>query len=681
MITRALLPSSRTAGPFRWERRSDSETQQDDADPEPGRILRKALAVVLAVLLVPATGGELFAQSGQYVPPPPPPDTGQSTAPQQPYDSQNPVIPDPNYVPPNSQQPYSSDQQQYTPGQYGEQPPPPPDANQAYSEGYPNPTYQQGSRVTVQPMSSDQLSQLVAPIALYPDSLLAEVLAASTYPAQVVDADRWRQSMGNAAPEQIAAGANAQDWDPSVKSLTAFPQVLQQMAQNLQWTTDLGNAYYNQPQDVMNAVQDMRERAQAAGTLQSTPQLTVDDNQGYIAVQPANPQVVYVPTYNPWVVYGAPVAPYPAFDAVDFGVDVAGAVIGFGVGITLAAFTGLSWAFGGWGIGWGDSCLLYHGGGWYSHSREVRDWGFVHGGPRAVGWHGGYGRGGWGRGYGDRAYGRGFGGRTGGAWANRGGYMGSRGYHEYGAGPARLNAERGQMGFRGGYGNTYRGVYGNNYGRGQMGFNRGSGFNGLGRSYGGGAYGRTQPLNGFRGGSAPFGGIRPQPSIGGARGSFGNGYGRGPMIARNGGGFGSNRGSQMSGYRQFPQMNGGRNYGGFGQTYRAPSQPFRGGYSQPSRGSVFGGGFGGRSSGGFSSRSFGGGGHAFGSGSRSFGGGGGGNLFGGGGGHAFGGGGHSFGGGGHFGGGGGHSFGGGGHFGGGGGHFGGGGHGGGGRHR
>jgi hypothetical protein len=520
---------------------------------------------------------------------------------------------------------------------------------------------------------------MVAPIALYPDSLLAEVLAASTYPAQVVDADRWRQSMGNAAPEQIAAGANAQDWDPSVKSLTAFPQVLQQMAQNISWTTELGNAYYNQPQDVMNAVQDMRERAQAAGTLQSTPQLAVNDDQGYIAVQPVNPQVVYVPTYNPWVVYGAPVAPYPGFDAVDFGVDVAGAVIGFGVGITLAAFTGLAWAFGGWGIGWGDSCVLYHGGGWYSHSREVRDWGFAHGGPRAVGWHGGYGRGeygrgGWGRGYGDHAYGRGFAGRPGASFGNRGGYMGARGFHEYGAGPARLNAERGQMGFRGGYGNTYRGMAGNNYGRGQMGFNRGSGFNGMGRSYGNGSYGRTQAYGGSYGRSAPFSGSRPQPYIGHTPGSFGNQYNRGfggsQMIAR-GGGFGAG-GSQMSGYRQYSQGN-----RGFGQTYRGPSQqPFHGGSSQPSRGSMFGGGFGGRSSGSFGggNRSFGGGGgHSiFGGGGHSFGGGGGHSIFGGG--HSFGGGGHSFGGGGH-------SFGGGGHFGGGGGgHFGGGGHGGGGGH-
>ena len=91
----------------------------------------------------------------------------------------------------------------------------------------------------------------MAPIALYPDTLVAQVLAASTYPAQVVDADRWRQAQGYASPDQIAAGADAQTWDPSLKALTAFPQVLAEMDRNLQWTTDLGNAYYNQPQDVL----------------------------------------------------------------------------------------------------------------------------------------------------------------------------------------------------------------------------------------------------------------------------------------------------------------------------------------------------------------------------------------------------------------------------------------------
>ena len=113
--------------------------------------------------------------------------------------------------------------------------------------------------------------------------------------------------------EQIAAGADAQNWDPSVKALTAFPQVLGEMDRNMRWTTDLGTAYYNQPQDILQAVQEMRQRAQAAGNLQSTPQETVNYDQGNIEVAPANPQVVYVPAYNPWVVYGQPISPYPGF--------------------------------------------------------------------------------------------------------------------------------------------------------------------------------------------------------------------------------------------------------------------------------------------------------------------------------------------------------------------------------
>ena len=131
-----------------------------------------------------------------------------------------------------------------------------------------------------QPLSPDQLDQLVAPIALYPDALVAQVLAASTYPTQVVEADRWRQAQGNASAEQIAAGADAQNWDASVKALTAFPTVLAQMDKNIQWTTDLGNAYYNQPQDVMDSVQAMRQKAQGAGQLRNTPQQVVTNDGG-----------------------------------------------------------------------------------------------------------------------------------------------------------------------------------------------------------------------------------------------------------------------------------------------------------------------------------------------------------------------------------------------------------------
>jgi hypothetical protein len=195
---------------------------------------------------------------------------------------------------------------------------------------------------------------LVAPIALYPDSLVAQVLAAATYPTQVVEADRWRQSQGNAPADQIAAGADARNWDASVKALTAFPTVLAQMDKNLQWTTDLGNAYYNQPQDVMDAVQGMRQNAQNAGNLRSTPQQTVTAEGGAIAIAPANPTVVYVPVYNPWTVWGSPYPVYPGFYyAPPPGIFWGGLAIGFGVGIGIGLWSHWGWGWGHWGMGWG----------------------------------------------------------------------------------------------------------------------------------------------------------------------------------------------------------------------------------------------------------------------------------------------------------------------------------------
>jgi hypothetical protein len=229
-----------------------------------------------------------------------------------------------------------------------------------------------------------QLEQLVAPIALYPDVLVAQVLAASTYPQQVGDADRWRRSQGYATPDQIAAGANAQNWDPGVKALTDFPQVLAQMDRNLQWTTDLGNAYYNQPQDVLHAVQIMRWRAQDAGNLRSTPQEAVDYQQGNIVLAPPNPQLVYVPEYNPWAVYGAQVAPYPGFSLLAaVGSFIGNVAIHFGWGIATTAFTHSPFGLLAWGLDWLAHSVLFHGSTYYSHSVTVRDWGLPHGGPRA----------------------------------------------------------------------------------------------------------------------------------------------------------------------------------------------------------------------------------------------------------------------------------------------------------
>jgi hypothetical protein len=229
-----------------------------------------------------------------------------------------------------------------------------------------------------QPLDPGQLEQLVAPIALYPDALVAQVLAASTYPQQVAEADRWRQAQGYRTPDQIASGADAEDWDPSVKALTAFPQVLAQMDRNLEWTSDLGNAYYNQPQDVLEAVQVMRHRAQAAGTLRSTPQEAVRYDEGNIVLAPPDPQLVYVPTYNPWTVYGAPVSPYPGFSLWGAMADVAGLLpLRYGLGIAMSAFT-QPWGWLAWGLDWLGHALLFNHADYYSHSGSVADWGFPH---------------------------------------------------------------------------------------------------------------------------------------------------------------------------------------------------------------------------------------------------------------------------------------------------------------
>ncbi len=266
-----------------------------------------------------------------------------------------------------------------------------------YSSAYPQQGYGQ-QLAQGQPISPDELTQLVAPIALYPDALVAQILAASTYPAQIAAANQWLRSMGNASPDQIAAGADAQSsWDPSIKALTAFPQVLGMLNQNLQWTTNLGNAYYNQPQDVLQTIQVMRQRAEDAGNLQSTPQEEVTENQGAIDIAPTDPQVVYVPTYNPWGVYGQPVDPYPGFSLFGALGDFFGASpVQFGLSFAMNAFLHTPWGFLGWGLDWFAHSVLFNHDSYCSQSRSVADWGFPHGGPRAYRGsaqfaHGGYG--------------------------------------------------------------------------------------------------------------------------------------------------------------------------------------------------------------------------------------------------------------------------------------------------
>jgi hypothetical protein len=165
-------------------------------------------------------------------------------------------------------------------------------------------------------LTQPQLDQLVAPVALYPDVLLSPILAAATYPLEIVEAHRWVAQPNNAslAGEALTASLATQDWDPSVQALVPFPQILEMMDIHLDWTERLGEAFLAQPADVMEAVQRLRHRAQAAGTLQLSTQQSVVNEAGDITIAPAAPQEIYLPTYNPWCAYGAwptaPQAPY-----------------------------------------------------------------------------------------------------------------------------------------------------------------------------------------------------------------------------------------------------------------------------------------------------------------------------------------------------------------------------------
>jgi hypothetical protein len=216
----------------------------------------------------------------------------------------------------------------------------------------------------------EQLQQLVAPIALYPDSLVAQILAASTFPEQVVEADRWVQAHPDLKDDALGQAVDQQPWDPSVKALAGFPSVLGNMDKNLSWTSSLGDAYYNQQQDVMNAVQVMRRRARAAGNLKSTPQQTVDTSgqDDDIAIQPANPNVVYVPAYNPWLVYGAPLVVWPGWYPYP-GIWFGGPYLSFGFGFGIGWYGGFGWGWGHWGFNWRGGYPIYNRGRYYSGSR------------------------------------------------------------------------------------------------------------------------------------------------------------------------------------------------------------------------------------------------------------------------------------------------------------------------
>jgi Protein of unknown function (DUF3300) len=218
------------------------------------------------------------------------------------------------------------------------------------------------------PQTPAQLQQLVAPIALYADALVAQVLAAATYPDQIVEADRWMQQHSDLKGEQLGQEVDKQAWDPSVKALTEFPSVLANMDKNLSWTSSLGDAYVNQQQDVMDAVQVMRQRAKQAGNLNSTSQQTVSQQGQTIVIEPADPQVVYVPAYDPWLVYGEPLGVWPGWYWYP-GLYLTGPGIAWGFGFGIGFFGGFGWGWHSWGYDWHHHGIIFNHNSYISHSR------------------------------------------------------------------------------------------------------------------------------------------------------------------------------------------------------------------------------------------------------------------------------------------------------------------------
>jgi hypothetical protein len=232
------------------------------------------------------------------------------------------------------------------------------------------------SQPTTPVFPAAQLDDLVAPIALYPDPLLSQVLVASTYPLEVVEAQQWLQHNSSLTGANLMNAAKQQNWDPSVQALVAFPDVLTKLNQDVRWTTDLGNAFLAQQADVMRSVQHMRALAQANGKLSNSPQQTVTDQsqngQTAIAIEPANPQVIYVPTYDPSYVWGPPIwGAYPALYYPPFGF---GFFPGFNVGLFFGGWGGWGWGGWGWGSNWfGNNIVINHN--FFGHFGFRGNWG------------------------------------------------------------------------------------------------------------------------------------------------------------------------------------------------------------------------------------------------------------------------------------------------------------------
>jgi hypothetical protein len=238
--------------------------------------------------------------------------------------------------------------------------------------GYQSPEPATGGGAEAAPMSAVELQGLAAPIALYPDPLVAQILAAATFPDQVAIADYWLQQNKDLSGKAFTEAVDKQSWDASVKALTQFPSALDNMAKNLTWTSSLGEAYHNQAAQVMEAIQTLRAKAKAAGNLKSGPQITVvQQTPQTIVIQPTNPAVVYVPEYDPALIYGTPYV-VPGYTS---GYVAAAGLLGFGAGIALGAWMGGGgWGWSSWNCDWHGGVVAYNHAAFYGNTA----------------WHGGY---------------------------------------------------------------------------------------------------------------------------------------------------------------------------------------------------------------------------------------------------------------------------------------------------
>jgi hypothetical protein len=198
-----------------------------------------------------------------------------------------------------------------------------------------------------------ELDQMLAPIALYPDDLLTQILIAATYPLEIVQADRWTKQNKSLKGDALTEALEKQDWDPSVKSLVNFPEVLSRMSEDLRWTQQLGDAFLAQEKEVMDTIQMLRKKAQEAGNLKDNPQQKVVVEKETIVIQSTNPEVIYVPSYNPTVVYGgwwwpAYPPPPPFFPFFPYATPYAYGAMAFGAGVAMGAAWGYAWGHANW---------------------------------------------------------------------------------------------------------------------------------------------------------------------------------------------------------------------------------------------------------------------------------------------------------------------------------------------